>query len=92
VDRNGFPASPTFSQRRPNYPVSVTSKPTLRRTVYTTTTTPTTFSPRKTPTVTPASGSSPHQLGPPLQSPLLKDSDEDGSDGSSFFRMSSILV
>lgn len=89
VNRNGFPASPTFSQRRPNYPVSVTSKPTLRRTLYTTTTT---SSPRKTPTVTPASGAAPHLLGPPLQSPLLKDNDEDGGEAGSFFRMSSILV
>lgn len=88
LNRNGFPASPTFSQRRPNYPVSVTAKPTMRRTIYTTTAS----SSRKTP-ATLASSASSHQLGPTLHSPLLKDDVVgDGDDSDSFFRMSSILV
>ena len=77
----GFPASPTFSQRRPNYPLSVPSKPTPRRSLYTSTST------TRRPTVTHASA----HVNPLLQSPPLKE--EDGvKESGSFFRMSSILV
>lgn len=87
MNRHGFPSAPTFAQRRPNYPLAVNSKPTVRRTVYKTTTT---VSSRKTP-ATLASSASSHQLNPPLQSPLLTD-DGSSDDASNFFRMSSILV
>lgn len=88
VNRNGHPAAPTFSQRRPNYPVFATSKPTLKRTLYTTTTT------SRKPLVTQASSASTHQLLTPLQSPLHNKDNEEITDAESgnFFRMSSILV
>lgn len=86
LNRHGFPSAPTFAQRRPNYPLAVNSKPTMRRTVYKSTT----ATVRKTP-ATLASSASSHQLNPPLQSPLLAD-DGASDDASNFFRMSSILV
>lgn len=91
LNRHGFPSAPTFAQRRPNYPLSVNSKPTMRRTMYKTTTgRTTTASSRKNPS-TMTSSSPSHQANPGLQSPLL-DEDASSEESSNFFRMSSILV